>query len=450
MLLISPYKNKKMKQEFIDRYAVLKKIGELPNVSPQLKQQRGRDFEDLINDVFEDEEILLSKGYHTSDNRSEQIDGAIDHDNRVFLLEIKWVESNLAASELYAFIGKIENKFFGTLGIFISKAPLSDNFINSLNKGRRQSVIVLHGEDIENIFSNHGSTLKEYLSHVVRLVSYDNKTHLPFKDFLNRKKQVASTEDTSSKVSDFLKKELTVKAISETLLIVEIEEHTSDQNDAIYKFIVKNYQRFWKMGMSNLDFKIIRNFDIFLKNYHPTEKTKTELAPLFYSNLLLNDISIYHEEKFVGVFSKLYYTLTNEIKEIFEDYITNQLAEYNQNSNWNGENYITEAVEPIWNHLDPEIKEKLKGSYLNIYIRDTKDKFPQKKFANRLVENSEIDKAFAESWLDKEIQTFIQENSREKAIENSNFFARTYFKLVNIIEPKEKWVDYINNKIRIL
>ena len=150
-----------MKQTHVEAYETLKQL-DSKTATVELKQERGRQFEVLINDIFEHEEILFKRSYYTSDNKSEQIDGAIEIYNRIFLFEVKWVESNLAASDLYAFIGKTENKFHGTLGVFISKKELSKNFLDSLNKGRRQSIIIIHGKDIELIFSNNVS-LKDYL-----------------------------------------------------------------------------------------------------------------------------------------------------------------------------------------------------------------------------------------------------------------------------------------------
>ena len=94
--------SKKMnKQQFYIRYKKLLKVKDTKTA----KIGRGQDFEALINDVLEDENILLKRSYHTRDNRSEQIDGAIEILNRVILFEVKWVEKNLAASELYAFLG---------------------------------------------------------------------------------------------------------------------------------------------------------------------------------------------------------------------------------------------------------------------------------------------------------------------------------------------------------
>src|SRR5690606_12657194 len=98
-----------MDQKFIDRFDNLCKID--GSTDKLLLQQRGYDFEAVINDIFADEKSLLRRSYHTKDNKREQIDGAIEVWNRVLLIEVKWVKSNLAASELYSFIGKVENKF---------------------------------------------------------------------------------------------------------------------------------------------------------------------------------------------------------------------------------------------------------------------------------------------------------------------------------------------------
>ena len=108
-------------------------------------KKRGNQFEELILELFAAEKLLRKKSYHTSDKKSEQIDGALKIGAIRALLEVKWVNSGLAASELYAFLGKVEGKFIGTVGIFISRVELSPNFLNSLRSGRRQSVIVIHG-----------------------------------------------------------------------------------------------------------------------------------------------------------------------------------------------------------------------------------------------------------------------------------------------------------------
>lgn len=439
-----------MEQKFIQRYNDLVKLDQLKGFTKQMKQQRGRDFEDLINDIFEDEKILLNKSYHTSDNSSEQIDGAISLENRVFLIEVKWVKSPLAASELYSFIGKIDNKFFGTLGIFISRLKLSENFINSLNKGRKQTVIVIHGEDIDDLFSNHNAKISDYISHVVKLMSYDNKTHFSFKNYLSIKtpQQTFITKTTDTNVDDFIENKLITGLLSEELLILKLEKLTIDQKEKIYEFVIEKYGKYWKIGFTNFNFNITRNFDLFLKHFTPDHKFKEKLASKFYEILVFENIEIYHRDSFNGVFSPIYHSISEKIKSNFELEIARLLRRYNSESNWNGENYVTEIISPILSALKPETIENLKDIYLRIYIRDTLEKFSQKKFANMLVEKNIIDEKFTKDWLEKEIQEFIKSNGNEKAIENINFFARTYYKLNNILRIRENWRDYIDSRIK--
>ena len=60
--------------------------------------------------------------------RGLQIDGVVEFAGRYCLLEAKWEKANLAASELFSFLGKVEGKFFGTIGLFVSRNPLTPNF----------------------------------------------------------------------------------------------------------------------------------------------------------------------------------------------------------------------------------------------------------------------------------------------------------------------------------
>ncbi|MCJ7932502.1 MAG: restriction endonuclease [Chryseobacterium sp.] len=264
-----------MKQEFIDRFETLQKA----NDDPQLLQQRGRDFEELINNIFQEETVLLRKGFHTADNKSEQIDGAIEIDNRIFLIETKWVKSNIAASDLFSFIGKIENKFFGTLGIFISKEKLSENFIDALNKGRRQVVLVIHGEDIDLLFNpKNDIKINEYISHTLRLCSYDNILHFPVKkylDILKNEKSVEKIENFNEDSIAFIKNSLWKTPILETDLILKINENSEVLNNKIFEKIISMYSDIFNARFTNLkfDYTIIENFDKFLKNFKANTET---------------------------------------------------------------------------------------------------------------------------------------------------------------------------------
>lgn len=431
-----------MKQKFIDRYESLLNLDNVKNLSKEMKQQRGRDFESLVNDVFEDEGVLLNRSYHTNDNSAEQIDGAIMIEPRIFLLEIKWVKSNLAASELYAFFGKIENKFTGTLGIFISKAKLSENFLNALNKGRRQSVIVIHGEDIKQIFSTHSIYLKDYISHVVKLASYDNRTHFSFKEYLeivqnNKILATASHGTTDDFIENILLRKTTMN------LIEEFDKLSVPQKNEVFKYSILNYAKHRKLGLAKLDLTATTNMTKLFSYYNPEESLIKELAQHYYGNLLSENVEIFYSDIFRNLFYKNYHELSVGTKSKFESEIYEKLKFYNESSNWNGENYVTESISPIWDKI--ENKENFKSIYLKIFIRNSGETFPQKIFAQKLIENNEIDSKFAEEWIEEELRQFKKSNTPKLTSEYIEFFARAYLPLNKIIKSKD-WLKFIVEK----
>ena len=174
------------------RKSIYKSFQELDSMPSKLAREdakkRGNQFEELVLELFAEEKLLRKKTNHTSDVKSEQIDGALKIGGIRALLEVKWVNSGLAASELYAFLGKVEGKFIGTVGIFISREELSQNFLKSLRSGRRQSVIVIHGEDVDYIF-DPDFPIKDYLVSTIDYLSFDNQFHLSANDFLRKSKR---------------------------------------------------------------------------------------------------------------------------------------------------------------------------------------------------------------------------------------------------------------------
>lgn len=432
---------------FIAKFEQLKRLK--TDAKKELLQQRGREFEDLINDVLKAEGILLRKGYHTFDNKSEQIDGAIDIDSRIFLIETKWVKSKLAASDLFAFIGKIENKFFGTLGIFISKEKLSDNFINALNKGRRQTVLVIHGEDLDIFFSKKNITFKEYVSYTIKLASYDNILHLPVKKYLSIKIPDSSTVETKNTENEaylnFIKENLLKGSISEENLYLEFDKQNETFKNEVYKYIIIKYSDFWKINRKNIDFTITKNFSFLLKFYKPKDEVLIELTNDYYGTLIFKDIKIYYRDEFNTTFSPFYLRLNSTVRNSFENKIAANFLDYNNNSLWDLENYVTDIIRPIWEHLNSKTKEKFKHVYLNIYIRDTSNKYSQKEFANYLVKNEIINKLFTEKWLDKKL---IKAKQSYEILDDNDikFISRTYSS-INQILNKKNWFKYIKSKI---
>lgn len=146
-------------------------IKKFKQISKSKPKRRGAQFERLFYEVFDRENILLEKSYFNDDG-SQQIDGAIEVNNRIFLTEVKWEKSEtLAASKLYSFLGKINSKIEGTLGLFISYNDLSDNFINSVRAGVKQNCIILNGEENIVPIIKGDILLKDYIWYIYQQTS---------------------------------------------------------------------------------------------------------------------------------------------------------------------------------------------------------------------------------------------------------------------------------------
>jgi hypothetical protein len=81
------------------------------------KRERGYALERLLVDLARAERLDAEYGYHRT---GEQVDGYFVVDHRHFLLEAKWHEIPIAASDVFAFQGKLRGKLLGTLGLFVS------------------------------------------------------------------------------------------------------------------------------------------------------------------------------------------------------------------------------------------------------------------------------------------------------------------------------------------
>jgi hypothetical protein len=425
-----------------------------PSAPKEMKQERGRKFEYLLNDVFNEEGILHKRTYHTKDNKSEQIDGAIEVYNRIFLFEIKWVSSDLAASELYAFIGKIENKFHGTLGVFISRKKLSENFLNALSKGRRQSVIVIHGDDINLFFENENLTFSEYIEFAFKELSCDNIVHLPVSKFLQIKESqveekkvvnVSNAVPSDKEARDFIKNTLAKGPIAESDLVMELEGLTKEVKDKIYEIILKQYNIFFNSNLIGGKPFFIPNIDNFIKCYNPEEGVLKEFAKEYFGGFVPKSLGSFHRQYFLDVFKRFYKDLPIHNKEEFEKLI---LKEWNPRStNYYLENQITDIIRPIWKDFSEATRRKLNKGYLDIYVSGRTDKHSQKKFANFLVTGNYISKDEIEEWL---MEKITKSNSAytELGIDSVAMIIHTYEDILKLIVPNpENWLSYVKDKL---
>jgi hypothetical protein len=433
-----------MRPEFIKRYEDLKAI--LDSASIQVKQDRGREFERLINDIFQEENILRKASYYTTDNSSEQIDSAIRVKNKMFLVEVKWKKSNMAASELFSFIGKVENKLTGTLGVFISKESLSENFIKALNKGRRQSVIVVHGDDIDQWF---GSNFKfeDYLDFVWEVISFDVCPHVSVRSYLDS----CTPSDVKAKietvdgqvVAGFINDYVIDLDKSEMLVLAKWQILTEAEKNSVYNYLITFYSKFYEDARKRFQYQTVDRINRFLEDISPRHDSDRALTDKYFNDLLLKNIGIYASPKFIEKFTRFYPELPVDSKKNFEQLFPQFLSKVD--GSWEQENRFTELIEPIWKHLSDEGKKKLFPFYLEIYVSsDRGGNHPQKQFAQRLVNERLIPLDLMKDWLNERLKE-DKKSYEELTMSRKNFISERYFSLAKngLDMDRKKWDEFV-------
>lgn len=351
-------------------------------------QKRGNQFEELILELFDAGKLLRKKSYHTSDGKSEQIDGAIKIGGIRALIEVKWVNSGLAASELYAFLGKVEGKFIGTVGVFISREELTPNFLKSLRSGRRQCVIVIHGDDVDLIFKPD-FPLSEYLSVSVDSLSFDNIHHLPASEFF--RKYLRENRKINGKTNKEGTHHLIKKALLEKDFTNVIEEWIDElEDDDIENFIQQCIEIYLRKtekaaigAISKENLKCLIAISI---SRLPNRRTEPDW--FFYDEFSMNFRSSVLGELSDDFSQRLQFLNDTEITKIgrrLKKQWEQGIGDYYY------ENDMAELTETMWTYLNPDTKEYLLSLFLDFISSDRQSRFPQMRVAQRILSETSVE-----------------------------------------------------------
>jgi hypothetical protein len=375
------------------------------DASRKLKQQRGLLFEQLVHDLFETCNLLIRRSYHTSNNKSEQIDGAIKLAGRISLLEAKWVKSvPLAASDLFGFLGKVESKFTGTIGVFVSRTELSGNFLGALRSGRRQSVIVIHGNDVVLLF-DPTFPVEEYLNAHLEHLGLDNSSHLPAKRFLEGRNVDTFTPEkgaSESKVEEVLRKCLTERHALN--LVDEYAEELAPRArvDAIRKLLPK-YKSITASKESSEDSWKAQNLDALLTELiEDLPKEATDADRDFFVSLLSPDFqnTAYGalSERFADRFPLLSADERAKVEQRLQKQWEKALGEYDS------ENRLAVPTRALWKELSLPARKALIPYFVDILLSHRLSSVPQYRLAKLVLEGVEDGspeaKAFKEEFID--------------------------------------------------
>ncbi|MCM4167395.1 hypothetical protein KCTC52924_01113 [Arenibacter antarcticus] len=411
-------------------------------------RKRGLDFEKLVRDLFFHHgllSIINKNGYHTSDNKSEQIDGVVNFDGKIFLLEAKWAKK-LAASSLYEFIGKIENKFHGTLGIYISYNKLNENFLNALRKGRKQNVIVIHGEDVKLLF-NEAVNLKEFLKYTIEKLSFDNIPYISVKEFQDISKILQEKEINinDDKINGFLKKCIVTKETVEPSDIqIELEKLNKAEQAKVFKTLFKVAPKLLKLAwpVPKSYFNTARYF----RTYEPDFSISIlkDLPDKYFSQYIFLNPKIYLL-KFLEIFINRFDKIDQSAREIF----FNKIVDLYKVVDFEGENNLTEIFEQFEELYPNEIKNELHKYYIDFYYSSNRDvRFPQKNFAKELFARKKIERKIIIEWITKKIESDLILYESKKDF-NIDYFANTYRDLGKILNlDLSEWTQLLEEILK--
>jgi hypothetical protein len=346
--------------------------------TPQAAQQRGRLFEPLVQDLFDAHGMLVRRSYHTEDDRSEQIDGAVAIGSRNALLESKWAESGLAASELFAFLGKVEGKFVGTIGVFVSRVALSDNFLSALRSGRRQSIIVIHGKDIDHIFTPD-FPLREYLEAHVRHISIDNAHHFSAERFLAERRVTDVAQAAPAAPADPIK-DLFRRCVQEqpakNLVREFADSLTPDQRVEAVTRLVDNYKSVAAGKASGNDAWKGDNLYRFLQaliSRLPAAWTPADRR--FFVDRLSVDYQDHDYGKLTNEFAARYPAIADADRNTVE---TRLVQQWNDNFyTYDSENKLSVPTGILWPSLGNGTKNALMPYFIEIVLSDRQTWRPQ-------------------------------------------------------------------------
>lgn len=139
--------------------------------SEQNPQRRGKQLEDVLNRVFALDGLGIREAFHlvgdAQEGIVEQLDGAIELDGEIYLVEMKWLKEPVGAAEIAPHLVRLYSRA-ESRGIFISQSTFTEPAITDTKQALAQRVSVLcELEEIVRVLEREAD-LVAYLREKVR------------------------------------------------------------------------------------------------------------------------------------------------------------------------------------------------------------------------------------------------------------------------------------------
>ena len=144
-------------------------------------QERGKKLEGALNSIFSIYGILVREAFtRKGDNGEgiiEQIDGVIEIDNQIYLVEMKWKKDKIGGDDIFAHLGRIYHRT-SAQGIFISASGYADSGIIASKEALiNKAILVLADlEEFINVLDND-KDLVQYFKAKIRKAIIDKEPY---------------------------------------------------------------------------------------------------------------------------------------------------------------------------------------------------------------------------------------------------------------------------------
>lgn len=109
-------------------------------------QKRGKKLETVLNGYFKVFEILIKEDFkrlgEAGDGIIEQLDGIIELDNQIFLVEMKWKKDSIGSDDVFSHLGRIYHRANAN-GIFISASGYSASGVTSAKEALVKNALMV-------------------------------------------------------------------------------------------------------------------------------------------------------------------------------------------------------------------------------------------------------------------------------------------------------------------
>jgi len=126
--------------------SLYEKLLDLSGLDPQ---PRGYAFEKFLKQLFDANGMAGRASFRLI---GEQIDGSFQLMGEIYLLEAKWQNKPVDASDLRSFNAKVEDKASWSRGLFVSYSGFSEDGLVAFGKGK--SVVCMDGLDLSEMLQN--------------------------------------------------------------------------------------------------------------------------------------------------------------------------------------------------------------------------------------------------------------------------------------------------------